>query len=173
MQTLQLWDISNGSDLRRRVGAGFDAPARGLYPRLCRDLMAKGISSLRIDCAIPLTSAKQPSIFWLEPIAWKAVALRRSGLWANSSGGAAVMQAAALSSTVRTVVTLASQSFGFEAVSKFRPGTSVLAIHGSEDEILSPLASEAIYKMAREPKKMVIYKGAGHVLDEASDEIFK
>ncbi len=83
------------------------------------------------------------------------------------------MQAAALSSTVRTVVTLASQSFGFEAVSKFRPGTSVLAIHGSEDEILSPLASEAIYKMAREPKKMVIYKGAGHVLDEASDEIFK
>lgn len=156
------------------VGGGWDTPARGLYPRLCGELPAEGIACLRVRFRF--------STVLEEAIHDVTSALRflredeRAGplaLVGHSFGGAVMVRAAAASDGVRTVVTLATQAYGAEEVAELGPDCSILLLHGTADTILPARTSEHLYRLARDPKELVIFPGTGHSLDAAADEVHR
>ncbi len=153
------------------VGGDFDTPANGLYPRLCRELVDKGIDGLRIQYRNPL-DLPQAIYDVVAGIAFlESRGIEDIGLVGHSFGGAVVIRAGTLVDSVRTVVTLATQSHGAqEAAHLHKP---LLMVHGSLDEILAPASSRYIFRIAREPKKLVFYESATHMLNEAAEEVFK
>jgi len=155
------------------VGGDFDSPANNLYLRLCRELVPKGLRSLRIEYrhSTDLTESVFDALIGLEYL--KGEGIKSVGLVGHSFGGAVVIKAAVVSPIIRTVVCLATQSYGADVVSNLRPGQSIFLIHGTSDTVLPPRASTSIYEMAHEPKKLLLYTGAGHVLNEAAEEIHR
>ena len=93
----------------------------------------------------------------------------------HSFGGAVVIQAAVQASdVVCTLVTLATQSYGAaHVISKLKHRTSALMIHGSDDKVLPAYCSEEVYQKAHDPKQIVLCEGAGHGLDEVSEEVYE
>ena len=154
------------------IGGDFDTPANNLYPRLCSDLKEIGISSLRVKFryATDLTEAIIDVLVGLEFL--KTENIKDFGLIVHSFGGAVVVQAAYNEKRVKTVVTLATQSYGISPISLLPEDTSVLLIHGAADEILPPGSSVYAYNLAHEPKEIKIYEGTGHGLNEVSDEVY-
>jgi pimeloyl-ACP methyl ester carboxylesterase len=158
------------------VGGGWDSPARDLYPKLSRSLLSNGISSLRVryrhpidlnECVIDVIAG----IKFLEYNKIQSV-----GLVGHSLGGAVVIKAAAaLPNIVRTVVTLATQSYGaVESASQLgEEGCSILLMHGSDDDVLSPICSSYVYNKANDPKHIILLEGAGHGLEEAAEDIYQ
>jgi cephalosporin-C deacetylase-like acetyl esterase len=85
---------------------------------------------------------------------------------------AVIEAAAAVPNIIRTVVTLSTQSYGaVEAVSQLRQGCSILLIHGTDDDILWPSCSSSVYNKANNPKKIILYEGAKHGLEEAGEQV--
>jgi dienelactone hydrolase len=153
------------------VGGRWDTPANGLYPRLCQDLMDEELASLRIRYRHP--TIPQDALFdvragmaYLQSEGIEAVALV-----GHSFGGAVAIQAAVASSLTRTVVTLATQSYGTESVSDLASDCSLLLVHGMDDESLPALCSQFVYQCAHEPKRLVLYEGAHHGLTEVAEEV--
>jgi hypothetical protein len=89
----------------------------------------------------------------------------------HSFGGAVVIQAAAASPAVRTCVPMSTKSYGADAAAELSPRCSILLAHGTADEILPPRCSEYVYRIAGEPKKLLLKEGARHGLDEWADEL--
>jgi fermentation-respiration switch protein FrsA (DUF1100 family) len=76
------------------------------------------------------------------------------------------------SDTVRTVVTLSTQSYGAEGISGLKQDSSILLIHGTDDKVLPPYCSSYVYNLANDPKEIIFYRGgATHGLDEAAEQI--
>jgi pimeloyl-ACP methyl ester carboxylesterase len=155
------------------VGGDWDTPAQGLYPRLCQELIPERIASLRVRYRYP-TELQEAILDVLAGIAY----LQHGGIDAvalvgHSFGGAVVIQAAAASDVVRTVVTLATQSYGTAPAADLAPRCSILAIHGAEDQVLPPSCSVYVHRLAGEPKHLIIYAGAGHGLDEVAEEVHR
>ena len=96
--------------------------------------------------------------------------IEQLGFGGWSFGGAVAIQAGVIAAA-RTVVTFATQGYGAEVVGQLPEDSSVLLIHGDRDQTLTPYNSELVYKLAHEPKELFIFKGAGHGLDEASEEV--
>ena len=153
------------------AGGGWDTPANGLYPRLSEVLADDGIASLRVR----FRHARL-----LEEAAFDVLAgiahLERAGIDAfalvgHSSGGAVVIRAAAASAAVRSVVALATQGYGADAVRWLSPRCSILLVHGTADSVLPPSSSEYVHRLAREPKRLVLYEGAEHGLEEVADDV--
>lgn len=154
------------------IGGGFDTPANGLYPRLCTDLLDLGISSLRVRFRYP-TDLAESSMDVLVGIEFlKGEGITSFGLVGHSFGGAVVVQAAHNESAVKTIVALSTQSFGISPISSLAEGVSVLLIHGDEDKTLASGSSVYAYSLAHEPRKLTIYEGAGHGLEEVSEEVY-
>ena len=155
------------------VGGGWDTPARGLYPRLCADLVHEGIASLRVRFRHP-TILEEAVLDVLAGLSYlEAEGIAKVALTGHSFGGAVVIQAAAASPLVRTVVALATQSYGTDVVRDLAPRCAVLLIHGTHDQVLAPINAELVYRLAGEPKQVVLLEGAGHVLDEAAQEVYR
>ena len=160
------------------VGGDWGTPAEGLYPRLCNSLSREhGFSGLRIRYRHP-TDLEEAVFDVLTGITFLKdnEGIRKIGLVGHSFGGAVVLQAAAAASNiVSTVVTLATQSYGaIDAIAKLKDsGVSILLIHGTEDNVLPIHCSKQIYRLAPEPKQLVLLRGAGHSLDEDSESIHK
>lgn len=155
------------------VGGGFDSPARGLYPRLAVDLLHEGIASLRVRYRNP-TDLNEAVLDVLAGLTYlEGDGMRTIGLVGHSFGGAVVLQAAAISQLARTVVTLATQSYGANAASELPAHCSLLLLHGTHDDVLPPTCSEYIAALAHEPKHLILYQGATHNLDEASDAVYE
>lgn len=154
------------------IGGDFDTPANGLYPRLCTDLLDSGISSLRVRFRYPtdLAEAVMDVLAGIEFLKGEDIAVY--GLIGHSFGGAVVVQAAYNENAVKTVITLSTQSFGISPISNLEDDVSVLFIHGDKDETLPSGSSVYAYSLAHEPKKLTIYEGAGHDLEEVSDEVY-
>jgi pimeloyl-ACP methyl ester carboxylesterase len=98
--------------------------------------------------------------------------IERIGLVGHSFGGAVVIEAAARTPQVATVVALATQAYGTERADQLSP-RPLLLIHGVEDEILPAGSSRIVYERARAPKRIHLIEGARHVLDEAADEVHR
>src|SRR5437763_9621695 len=153
------------------AGGGWDTPARGLYVRLCAELAAEGLSALRVRFRDP-RDLGECVVDVLAGVAYLATrGISRLGLVGHSAGGAAVIQAAARTPTARAVVTLATQSNGAQAAAELPAGCALLLAHGSADDILTPSNSRFTHDLAHEPKRLVVYQGAGHGLDEAADDL--
>lgn len=154
------------------IGGDFDTPANGLYPRLCIDFLDSGISSLRVRFRYPtdLAEAVMDVLAGIEFLKGEGITVY--GLIGHSFGGAVVVQAAYNENAVKTVITLSTQSFGISPISNLEEDVPVLLIHGDKDETLPSGSSVYAYSLAREPKKLTIYEGAGHGLEEVSDEVY-
>lgn len=154
------------------IGGDFDTPANDLYSRLCEYLKLTGISSLRVQFRHPtdLVESVIDVLVGLEFL--KEEKVRVFGLIGHSFGGAVVVQAAFNDKSVKTVVTLSTQSSGINPISSLPEGTSVLLIHGKADETLPPSSSVYAYNLAHEPKKIRLYEDARHGLEEVSEEVY-
>jgi pimeloyl-ACP methyl ester carboxylesterase len=158
------------------IGGGWDSPASDLYSKLSRSLLSSGISSLRIRYRYP-TDLNECIIDVIAGVKFLEYnRIQSIGLVGHSLGGAVVIKsAAALPNVVRTVVTLATQSYGAaESVSQLgEQGCSILLIHGTDDDVLWPICSSHVYKNANEPKHIILLEGAGHGLGEAAGGIYQ
>lgn len=155
------------------VGGGWDTPAQGLYPLLCEKLRIHAIASLRIRYRYP-TQLKAAVLDVIAGISYlQEQGIKYIGLVGHSFGGAVVIQAAAQSPAVCTVVTLATQGYGTDPVPELATRCSILLLHGMKDEILSPYCSQTVYQNALHPKHIIFYPNAHHGLDEAADEIYQ
>ena len=155
------------------AGGGFDSPANDLYARLSRDLAREGVSSLRVRFRDPadLNEATYDALVGIAYLQSQGV--ERVGLCGHSFGGAVVIRAAVLSEVVATVVTLATQAHGADVAARLAPRCPLLLLHGTADKVLPDGCSTFVHGVAGEPKRLVLLPGAGHVLDEAADQVEK
>ncbi len=142
---------------------GLLGPAEGLYQRLGVHLAEQGVPLLRVSyrrpndldaCCLDLAAAVQ---LVTDRGAQRVVVM------GHSFGGAvAIRVAVAMPSTVRGVVTFATQSAGCEVVGGLgdRP---LLLFHGERDELLPLQASEVVRAMAGHGE-LVVVPGDGHLL---------
>ncbi|MDZ7958086.1 MAG: dienelactone hydrolase family protein [Aulosira sp. DedQUE10] len=155
------------------VGGGWDTPARGLYPLLCEKLKSEAIASLRIRYRYP-TQLKEAVLDVLAGMTYlQDQGIKYIALVGHSFGGAVVIQAAAQSPNVYTVVTLATQAYGTDPASELATRCSLLLLHGLNDEILSPYCSQTVYQKALQPKQIILYPNAKHGLYEVADEVYQ
>ncbi len=142
----------------------------GLYSILSDELIADGVSSLRLDYRHP--NVLHHSIMdVLAGVSFlQSQGCERVALVGHSFGGAVVIAAAPLADAVTTVVGLASQTHGARYAHLVSPRPLLLA-HGEDDDRLPARCSILIYEWAREPKRLILYPGTGHNLRECRDEL--
>lgn len=139
------------------AGGGIYGPS-GVYNTLSKELCTNNedLLCLRLDyrrpnnlpeCIFDLDSAIQ----WLG----KQYNVRQVCAIGWSFGGAVVIDAATLNPHVKTVITVASQTYGAikPAEQLAARGVSLLLIHGTADNVLSPNCSRSLYS--------VFHRGAG------------
>jgi alpha/beta superfamily hydrolase len=149
---------------------GFRGPGLGTYTRLAEAFRGQGITSLRLDYREP-NIMKECVVDLLTGIAYlKSMNHAPVVIVGHSFGGAVVIGAGVASDHVKGVVSLAPQMFGAKMVRSLSP-TSLLLVHGKADTRLPAFTSEQIYRMAKQPKEVVIYEGAEHSLEECRDEL--
>lgn len=155
------------------VGGDWDTPACGLYPLLCQELMREGIASLRVRYRYP-TKLEESILDVLAGLTYlQDEGIKDFALTGHSFGGAVVIQAAAQSPDVRTVVTLATQTYGTNPATELATRCSLLLLHGMADRVLSPYCSQRVYQLALEPKHLILYPNADHGLNEVADEVYQ
>ncbi len=154
------------------AGGGWDTPARGLYPRLCEDLKSEAIASLRIRYRYPTQLADSVLDVLTGLTYLRDQGIKYLALVGHSFGGAVVIQAAAQSPHVYTVVALATQTNGINAAPELATRCSLLLLHGIVDQVLPPSCSQQVYQAALQPKHIILYPDANHGLDEVADEVY-
>jgi pimeloyl-ACP methyl ester carboxylesterase len=153
------------------IGGDWDTPARDLYPALCKTLLAEQIASLRVQFRYP-GDLDEAVYDLLSGIAFlEELGIHKIALVGHSFGGAVVIQAASYAMTVKTVVTLSTQSYGAGRVLRLPEDCAILLIHGAEDPVLPPSCSQQVYRMAHPPKELVILPSNGHCLEESADKV--
>ena len=155
---------------------GLDGPAGGLYPRLAAALSppdeANGLSSLRLHYRQP-GELQECVLDVLAGVSFlKGIGAREVALVGHSFGAAVVIKAGELSDMVRGVAALSPQLHGTRTVERLAP-RSLLLVHGTADSVLDCAASRDIYDRALEPKRLVLYEGAGHALASCAEELFE
>ncbi len=153
------------------AAGGVEGPAGGLYPRLAERLTGKGIASLRLDYRFPnvLSDCVLDATLGIHFL--EAGNYTRLAIVGHSFGGAVAIRAGLESERVVAVATLSSQTQGTRRAAHLSPRAALLVIHGSVDEVLSERCAYTIYERAREPKKLIIYTGCRHALDECGDQL--
>ncbi|CAJ35183.1 alpha/beta hydrolase [Methanocella arvoryzae] len=153
------------------VGGGTHGPS-DIYHPLAEDLQKSGISSLLINCRYDsaLDECISDLLACIEYMD-QELHIDKIGLIGWSFGGAVVISAAALDQRVRTVVTVASQSYGTDGVADIAP-RPVLLIHGTGDKTLTYRCSVDIARRAGEPKKLVLFENADHGISQNRKEMY-
>ncbi len=152
------------------AGGGLDGPAGGLYPRLAARLAERRVASLRLDYRHPneLIACVLDVLLGIEHL--RALEKRRVILVGHSFGGAIVIEAGAVSESVVAVAALSSQTYGTARARDLCP-RPLLLVHGEHDDVLPAACSRDIYRRARSPKRLLLYPGCGHGLDECRDDV--
>jgi alpha/beta superfamily hydrolase len=149
---------------------GLDGPSFGIFKDLSEELVMEGITSLRLDYRVPgyLPQCVPDVLMGIHFLSQDGA--KNIGLVGHSFGGAVVIQAGVLSTQVKTVVGLSSQTYGANPVGRLSP-KPLLLVHGERDQNLPADCSRQIYQWAGEPKELVIYQDNGHFLRECHDEL--
>jgi dienelactone hydrolase len=145
----------------------FDGPARNLYSRLAESLKRDGVTALQVSLcnAENMDEAVHDvrhGIQYLCGLGSKTVMLVGYDL-----GGTAVLHSSVEESCVLGVVAIAPADPG-EKVRSTRP---LLIVYGDNDAVTGARQSKGIFERAAEPKELRVIEGAGHSLDEATDEL--
>jgi dienelactone hydrolase len=145
------------------AGGGTSGPA-GIYEELATRLQREGIAALRLDYRHPndLDDCVHDVLAAIDFLHHEGV--DRVVLLGWSFGGAVVITAGARSDLVVGVATVASQTYGANAVTYLSP-KSLLLLHGTGDTTLPDSCSRQLYAEAGEPKKLVLYPGDNHGID--------
>lgn len=153
------------------IGGGWDTPARRLYPRMCTELLTHGISSLRVQYrnAYDLNECVYDTLAGTAFL--HARGMQTAAVVGHSLGGAVVIRAALRDPAVTLVVTLATQSYGAGQVGRLGDRCALLLLHGENDEILPSGSSLYVYRLANEPKKLVVLPHTGHTMDESAEQV--
>src|SRR5262245_14472620 len=148
---------------------GLLGPANGLYHDLGETFARDGVGVIRVGyrrpndlpaCVLDVSGAAD-------------LAHRNGGrrfvVVGHSFGGAVAINAGCmLRPMVAGVVTLSTQSAGCEGAAALdRP---LLLLHGDRDELLPPMASQAVQALAGRGE-LEMLPGAGHLLVEAADHL--
>lgn len=160
-----------GAVLVSGAGGGLDGPA-SVYRDIGPDLLERGVSSLRLDYRM-LSHFEECVLDALTGIdVLKGLGIERIGIAGWSFGGAVAIETGVLSRDIAAVATVASQSYGTERVDELAP-RALLLIHGTADRTLPIACSEDIFRRAGEPKRIILYDGANHGLDQNRDEMLR
>ena len=145
------------------AGGGTYGPS-GVYPDVAERMQWLDVAALLLDYRHPNTLSE--CVADVESgLAWLAERhITRVALVGWSFGGAVVIRAGAASPAVVGVATIASQTYGTDAVSRLAP-RSALFIHGSRDTVLPDICSRTLFAQAGQPKELVIYSGDGHGIE--------
>jgi alpha/beta superfamily hydrolase len=145
------------------AGGGVNGPA-GIYEELATRWQRAGIAALRLDYRHPndLDACVHDVLAAIDFLHHEGV--DRVVLLGWSFGGAVVITAGAVSNLVVGVATVASQTYGANAVAYLSP-KSLLLLHGTGDKTLPDTCSRQLYAEAGEPKKLVLYPGDNHGID--------
>jgi alpha/beta superfamily hydrolase len=145
------------------AGGGVNGPA-GIYGELATRLQREGIAALRLDYRHPndLDDCVRDVLTAIDFLHRERV--DRVVLLGWSFGGAVVITAGAVSGLVVGVATVASQTYGANAVAYLAP-KSLLLLHGTADTTLPDTCSRQLYAEAGEPKTLVLYPGDNHGID--------
>ena len=149
------------------AGGGVGGPAGGVYARLAAQLAPRGVASLELDYRRPADLAECVLDVLLGIGHLASVGRARVILVGHSFGGAVVITAAAISGAVIAVAALSSQTYGTELAPSLAP-RPLLVLHGLADEVLPAACTRDIYDRAAEPKRMELYAGCRHGLDECA-----
>lgn len=152
------------------AAGGVEGPADGVFARLSRDLVARGVTSLRVQWRNPGEFEECVMDALAACSFLRGLGAERAVLVGHSFGGAVAIKAGALGELVGAVAAISSQRFGTQDVESL--GKPLLLLHGSRDDILDRAASDDIFERAREPKRLVILEGAGHGLRESAGEVY-
>ena len=152
------------------AGGGLDGPAHGLYPAACHRLQDARMAGLRLYYRFPNDLPQRVLDTMLGVKFLRAQGVRQIALVGHSFGGAVVITAAAVSPQVQAVVAMFTQTAGTDLTPQLTP-RSLLLIHGDDDEVLPDRCSRQVFGLAKEPKELVIYRGAWHGLDECREEL--
>ncbi len=145
-------------------------PARGLWPELGEALVALGVSAFIIGYRCPGEFAECVLDALTAVSFLRAVGARRIALVGHSFGGAVAIKAGVLQPAVAAVAALSSQMYGTSEVAELAP-RPLLLVHGTEDAVIEHVASEMVYALAREPKRLVLLPAAGHSLESSREEL--
>jgi fermentation-respiration switch protein FrsA (DUF1100 family) len=147
---------------------GFEGPAGDIYPRLARRLLPT-MSGLRLHYRQP-GEFQESVLDVLAGVSFlRGVGAGPIALVGHSFGGAVVIKAGELSGAVVGVAALSSQLYGTRTVERL--GKPLLLAHGMHDRILDYAASEDIHARAHEPKRLVLYADADHLLSQCAPEL--
>lgn len=155
------------------IDGGFDGPAGRLYPDVARDLLPRGIASLRLDFRVHSSPGNLDEAVFdvFEGIGYlEAHGILRIGLVGHSFGAAVAIVAGTQNSSVTTVVSLSAQTAGTAHAGQLAP-RPLLLIHGAEDRRLPPSCSETIFARAGEPKQLIILPEARHSLGQQRETV--
>ncbi len=164
-----LMDPAEGS-VKCAIFVGTEGPAGGVYAKLAEDLVEQGVTSLRISPR--LTGELEETV--IDVLAacslLKGLGGGRAVVVGHSYAGAVAIKSGVLSPFLTAVAALAAQRYGTQEVDQL--GKPLLLIHGEDDQVLLPLASDDIYQRAQDPKHMVILPGTGHRLLGVEQEVY-
>ena len=152
------------------AGGGLGGPAGGIYERLGRQLAAEGVASLEVAYRRPGDLAECVLDTLLGAAYVGTLGRERVVLVGHSFGGAVVIAAGAASDQVVGVAALSSQTAGTGVVARLAP-RPLLVLHGTDDEVLPASCSRDIHARAGEPKRLVLYPGCRHGLDDCRAEL--
>jgi dienelactone hydrolase len=154
------------------AGGGIHGPAAS-YEKLATRLQGNGVTALRLDYREPnyLEECVYDVLAAIDALGREGV--KRVVLVGWSFGGAVVINAGAASDAVAGVATVASQTYGAEAVRELSPTKSLLLIHGTADEVLPSYLTRDLYARAGEPKELVLYPGDGHGIERHRSEMLE
>jgi fermentation-respiration switch protein FrsA (DUF1100 family) len=149
------------------AGGGLGGPAGGLYARLAAQLVPRRVASLELDYRRPgqLGECVLDVLLGIHHLA--SLGRTRVALVGHSFGGAVVIGAGAVSASVCGVAALSSQLYGTELAPSLAP-RPLLVAHGLADEVLPAACSRDIYSRAGEPKRLELYAGCRHGLDDCA-----
>uniref|UniRef100_A0A914Y216 Alpha/beta hydrolase n=1 Tax=Panagrolaimus superbus TaxID=310955 RepID=A0A914Y216_9BILA len=140
------------------AGGGWNSPNQArMYPSMCVKLNQIGISGLHLKYRYG-GDLEESTYDILETIKFlKNNGFQKAGIIGWSFGGAIVCQGAGKAEPgfVKAVATLATQSAGIEPIQGVKDCAS-LFIHGNADSCLPMRCSEYTFKLAPDPKKLMI-----------------
>lgn len=149
---------------------GVLGPAHGLFHDLGCELARRGLGAIRVgyrqpnqldECVLDMAAAAD--------LAARSGAERFLTMGHSFGGAVAIGAAVALADRLAGVVTLATQSAGCE-MAELLTGVPMVLFHGDLDPILPVMCSEVVGAIAGDAE-VVVLAGAGHVLEEAADEL--
>jgi pimeloyl-ACP methyl ester carboxylesterase len=148
---------------------GLLGPADGIYHDLGVRFADQGVGLVRVGYRKP----NDLGACVHDLVAVAELAARRGGrrfvTMGHSFGGAVAIRAAiVLGDDAAGVVTLATQSTGCEEAERLA-ATPILLLHGENDELLPPQASELVQMLTG--GELVVFPDAGHLLTQVGDEL--